>query len=572
MSKKLLGIHCYTGLIAALIILCMPSVETSAQTLQKGSVLPALIWSDNSIKRNVTVINFVGDAVILRVDGEIVNLKRNAFIKIYTNTQANIDEIKVDTSTPPPAPPPKKVVPKPEQFTAGHAISELIWRDGGLKKNVEIINVIRGYHILLVNGNSETIGSAEFQQLLKATCEHPEAGTPTPVVKTTEPPTPTTAPTPTPENKPTPTSAVSTQPRQPDATLMNAPVAPPIPSPNPTPDPPKPSPEPIPSQPLMDGTSLGDAPKKPLKDIETNEEVSFRFMFDGDTEPPNIDGQPTPKKPQLIAENKPVVTTPIDTSNWRHYEDDKPKEEKARDAIPLGLQFQKMMEMLGGGWNWFLSNIVWTGPMTGGILLGSLGLFILGKVKKSKQQKVIQAQIAERKVNKEAAGTNQAKRKQQGARFKKFKQTATPVTNQPPQGNHLYLCFTAHDHEAAFGLQEHLESHGFEVRCRDLINGSGKIFDNDVVDAIETAQAVIFTASQNAYASERVKMEIDLAREENKKIVPVYLDDTELPELFMDFENESTFVYFDPVDPDGSLEEIVAYIRMKGIKSSAVIA
>jgi hypothetical protein len=31
-------------------------------------------------------------------------------------------------------------------------------------------------------------------------------------------------------------------------------------------------------------------------------------------------------------------------------------------------------------------------------------------------------------------------------------------------------------------------------------------------------------------------------------------------------------VYFDPVDPDGSLEEIVAYIRMKGIKSSAVIA
>jgi hypothetical protein len=92
------------------------------------------------------------------------------------------------------------------------------------------------------------------------------------------------------------------------------------------------------------------------------------------------------------------------------------------------------------------------------------------------------------------------------------------------------------------------------------------------VDAIETAQAVIFTASQNAYASERVKMEIDLAREENKKIVPVYLDDTELPELFMDFENESTFVYFDPVDPDGSLEEIVAYIRMKGIKSSAVIA
>jgi hypothetical protein len=67
-------------------------------------------------------------------------------------------------------------------------------------------------------------------------------------------------------------------------------------------------------------------------------------------------------------------------------------------------------------------------------------------------------------------------------------------------------------------------------------------------------------------------MEIDLARDENKKIVPVYLDDTELPELFMDFENESMFVYFDPADPDGSLEEIVAYIRMKGIKPSAVIA
>ena len=109
MSKKLLGIHCCIGLMAALIISCMPCVETSAQTLQKGSVLPALIWSDNSIKRNVTVINFVGDSVILRVDGKIVNLKRNEFIKIYTNTQANIDKIKVDTSVPPPAPPPATI-------------------------------------------------------------------------------------------------------------------------------------------------------------------------------------------------------------------------------------------------------------------------------------------------------------------------------------------------------------------------------------------------------------------------------------------------------------------------------
>ena len=321
----------------------------------------------------------------------------------------------------------------------------------------------------------------------------------------------------------------------------------------------------------MDGTSLGNAPEKPLKDIKTDEEVSFRFMFDGDTEPPTVNGQPTPNKPQLIAENKPVVAAPIDTSGWKHYEDDKPKEEKARDAIPLGLQFQKMMEMLGGGWNWFLSNIVWTGPLAGIILIGSLGLFILGKVKKNKKQKVIQAQIAERKATNREAGSTPSKGRQ-GGKFKKFKQTTKPVTRQPTQENHLYLCFTAHDHGAACELQEHLENHGFEVRCRDLINGSGKIFDNDVVDAIETAQAVIFTASGNAYASERVKMEIDLARDENKKIVPVYLDDTELPELFMDFENESIFVYFDPADPDGSLEEIVAYIRMKGIKPAAVIA
>jgi hypothetical protein len=571
MSKKLPGAHFYTGLMTAWIILCMPQVETSAQTLQKGSVLPALIWSDNSVKRNVTVINAVGDSVILRVDGKIVNLKRNAFIKIYKNTQANLDKIKVDTSAPPPTPPTKKVIPKPEQFTVGHAISELIWRDGGLKKNVEVINVIRGYHILRINGKSETVGSKEFQQLLKATSEHPESGTPIPVAKANEPPPPATTPIPTPENKPTQPSVVSTQPQQPVQIGMNTPVAPATPTPNPTPDPPNPSPEPVPSQPPMDGTSLGDSPEKPIKEIETDEEVSFRFIFDGDTEPPTVGGIPTPPKAENVKTENTVAAKPIDTSNWRHYEDDKPKEEKAREAIPLGLQFQKLMEMIGGGWNWFLSNIVWTGPVTGILFIGSLGLLILGKVKKSKQQKIIQAQIGERKANKTATGTNPPKRKQ-GGKFKKFKQATTPVTRQPSEGNHLYLCFTAHDHEAALGLQEHLEDHGFEVRCRDLINGSGKIFDNDVVDAIETAQAVIFTASGNAYASERVKMEIDLARDENKKIVPVYLDDTELPELFMDFENESMFVYFDPADPDGSLEEIVAYIRMKGIKPSAVIA
>ncbi|MBT5690846.1 MAG: toll/interleukin-1 receptor domain-containing protein [Opitutae bacterium] len=570
MTKKLLGIDCYIGLMVALIILCTTIVETSAQTLQKGSVLPALIWSDNSIKRNVTVINFVGDAVILRVDGKIVNLKRNAFIKIYTNTQANLDKIKVDTSVPPP-PTTKKVVPKPEQFTAGNAVSELIWRDGGLKKNVEIINVIRGYHILLVNGKSETIGSAEFQQLLKATSEHPEAGTPIPVVRVKESPVPSTETIGTPETKP-PSSIVSNPPQQTDTTAMPPTVAQSTKTPTPTPKPPLPSTEPIPSQPPMDGTSLGEAPKKPLKDIKTDENVSFRFMFVGDTEAPTVNDQPTPEKPKVIAENKPVVETPIDTSNWKRYEDDKPKVEKARDAIPLGLQFEKMMEMLGSGWNWFLSNIVWTGPIAGVALLGSLGLMVLGKVNKSKKHKAIQAQIAERKANKKLGGTNQRGRKPQGGKFKKLKQASSPVTRQAPQGNHLYLCFTAHDHEAAFGLQEHLESNGFQIKCRDLINGSGKIFDNDVVDAIETAQAVILTASQYAYASERVKMEIDLAREENTKIIPIYLDETDLPEHLNDFESESMFVYFDPEDPHGSLEEIVAYIRMKGIKPSAVVA
>ena len=89
-----------------------------------GSVIPALIWKDGTVKRNVTIQQLAGNTIILKVDGRLTPIAKQDFLKLYQQTQANPDKV---NSAPVAAPPPPKkpVLPTPEQFPPGTAVSQL---------------------------------------------------------------------------------------------------------------------------------------------------------------------------------------------------------------------------------------------------------------------------------------------------------------------------------------------------------------------------------------------------------------------------------------------------------------
>ena len=303
-------------------------------------------------------------------------------------------------------------------------------------------------------------------------------------------------------------------------------------------------------------------------------------MFTGDTAYPEVGSEPTP--PVMQAPKPAIVQAPvedIDTTGWKRYGDEEPEPEVARESTALGVQWAKLISALGKGWQWFLKNIVWTGPVAGVLFVGTLILLIMGQARKKKKMAEIKAQIAKKKGERKKASTAGATPKGKGkpakaaGRFKKFNSGGgAPTQPAPSHSDHIYLCYAGHDQQAATSLRNLLHKQGFEVRCRDLSTEAGKGFDTTTVDNIETAQAVILAASANAYASERVYQETDLAREENKTLIPIYLDAADLPGHLEDLAYEDTFVYFYPEDPEGTLGEILAYVESKDVRTPAAAA
>ena len=56
--------------------------EAKAQ-MGVGSVIPALIWKDGTVKRNVTIQQLAGNTIILKVDGRLTPIAKQDFLKLY---------------------------------------------------------------------------------------------------------------------------------------------------------------------------------------------------------------------------------------------------------------------------------------------------------------------------------------------------------------------------------------------------------------------------------------------------------------------------------------------------------
>ncbi len=236
----------------------------------------------------------------------------------------------------------------------------------------------------------------------------------------------------------------------------------------------------------------------------------------------------------------------------------------AKKRAKGGIQWDELTAELSKLGGWYMANIVWSGPVSGVLALLMVTFPILGAVKKKKVKQAIQAQFEERKKQrsnqKGVAGGKPAKPAGKGRLTTK----KAPEPDSQPVGKYLYLCFTGYDEDDALTLRKGLSKYKYDLRCRKLDNGAVKMFDNEVVELVCSSRAVILVASGSAYKSERVQQEIELAKDEGKPIVPIYLDDTDLPANLGFLAEDPDYVYFDSRNAKSSLLGILAFLNNKG--------
>jgi hypothetical protein len=307
-----------------------------------------------------------------------------------------------------------------------------------------------------------------------------------------------------------------------------------------------------------------------------DEQVKFRFTFEGDNSPPSIGSQPDlpPPPPPPQPEVDPSEYLGHDPNEPVTYslDDEEEIEKTKKKKSKAGMQWDQLMVEFGKFGNWYLANVIWTGPTSGVLLIGVATLFVMGRIKRKKQLQAIQDKFAQRSQNrpKKFAGAVKSKNSPKAPKAKapSGPSKPPPVAFENSVGEHLFLCFTGYDEEAAKLFQKRLKKEGYLIEVRDLASGANKIFDLDTVDKISSSRAVLLLASSSAYNSERVQQETEHARDEEKLIVPIYLDDEELPKHFSYLGEDPEFVYFNPDDAKNSIQDVVNFLQSKDLLPS----
>jgi hypothetical protein len=119
-----------------------------------------------------------------------------------------------------------------------------------------------------------------------------------------------------------------------------------------------------------------------------------------------------------------------------------------------------------------------------------------------------------------------------------------------------FLSYSRKDQEFADRLQAALRQNGIECwRDTSSISG-GAVWDTEIEKAIKKCSCVLLLASRSAFASENVSDEISYARNNKKLIVPILIEQVDLPFRIhraqaIDFQD----------DFDGSVQKLLSAIR-----------
>lgn len=126
--------------------------------------------------------------------------------------------------------------------------------------------------------------------------------------------------------------------------------------------------------------------------------------------------------------------------------------------------------------------------------------------------------------------------------------------------NDVFICHSSKDADWALKICSSLENEA-GVRCwiapRNITGG--KLYAEEIVDAIENTQVFVFVFSRNSNVSNHVVSEVNHAFNANKPIIPFCIDDSTMRSLFEYYTNtiQRISAYPDPLEKIKDLKEAV---------------
>lgn len=106
------------------------------------------------------------------------------------------------------------------------------------------------------------------------------------------------------------------------------------------------------------------------------------------------------------------------------------------------------------------------------------------------------------------------------------KPLAMDIPKREEMHHQVFISYSRKDIEAVNAIREILEQNGISYWIDKEGIFSGENYKEVIVDAIETAKAVIFVSSVNSNASINVIRELGYAVKQRRTIIPIMLDDT----------------------------------------------
>ena len=93
----------------------------------------------------------------------------------------------------------------------------------------------------------------------------------------------------------------------------------------------------------------------------------------------------------------------------------------------------------------------------------------------------------------------------------------------------IFASYSREDHAQVFPIVDKLRERGLNIWIdQEGIHGA-KLWSQEIVNAIDNSKVFILFASAKAFLSKNVTKELALASESDKHILPIFIEDAEIP-------------------------------------------
>ena len=132
----------------------------------------------------------------------------------------------------------------------------------------------------------------------------------------------------------------------------------------------------------------------------------------------------------------------------------------------------------------------------------------------------------------------------------------------------VFVSYSSHDRAVVLPLVESLRDFGYNVWVdQSGIHGASQ-WSEQIVAAIEAASSFILLSSSHSFASHNVVKEASLASEQRKHLVPVFIEEVEVPQALQYQLAGLQRVNYSDQNHDESMQSIVESLTKLGVVGS----